>query len=280
MSHSKKFRGNIVQYGQAYNILGKQEDDLSTQESQQQLSKAQIEAQKLLQNALLQVEQTINNAQEEAANILEQAKQDAVNIQAQAQETGQQLGFNQGYQAGFNQSIEETKNIIESAETIINGAYQAQKEILKNTEKEMVRLIIAISKKVIQKELKIQPDIILKLTESAIKDLKERETVKLMLNPNSIQLLKKASPILIKKINSLETIKIIEDKSIPEGGVIVESAASKIDACVETQIEEILNKLMEEATVNPVLLNLPDSKALPKENLKNIFEQKGQEQDL
>ena len=91
---------------------------------------------------------------------------------------GQKLGYDAGYQAGYNQIIDEAANIISHSEIIIQGAYQAQKEILVNTEKEMFNLIMAIAKKVVHKELKIQPDIILHLTEAAIKELKEREAVK------------------------------------------------------------------------------------------------------
>lgn len=271
LSRQKKLRGDVVQYGSSFNVLGKQEDDLSTTESKKHLSKAQLEAQKLLQNALIQVEETINKAQAEASQILEQAKQDAATIQAQAQETGQKLGFDTGYQAGYNQAIEETNNIITSAETIINGAYNAQREILLNTEKEMLALIIAICKKIINKELKTQPDIILRLTEAAIKELRERELVKIFVNPQTVDLIKKASPILVKRINSLETIKIIEDKSIPIGGVIVESSSGKIDAQIDTQLEEIYNKLLDESIINPVMLDIPEIKNAPNQNLKDIF---------
>lgn len=260
--------------GEGYSIIGNTQDALESQESKKQLTQAQMKAQQLIQDALIQVEQTINEAQAEAAAILEQAKQDAINIQARAQETGQKLGFDSGYQAGFNQSIEETQNILASAETVINGAYQAQKEILQNTEKEMLTLVVAIAKKVIQKELKMQKDIILKITEQAIKELKDREVVKIMVNPQVVELMKKASPILQQRINGLEVIKIIEDKSIPVGGVIVESPSGKIDGQIDTQLDEIYNKLIDEASTNPVMLKLPENKAIPQENLKDIFNPK------
>ncbi|MGD9580399.1 MAG: FliH/SctL family protein [Vampirovibrionia bacterium] len=273
MSFSKqsKLSGNIIQYGQSYNVIGKLEDDLNNDASKKQLTKAQNEAQKLIQNALMQVEQTIAKAQEEAATILEQAKEDAINIQNQAQETGQQMGYDEGYQAGYNQAIEEASNIISSAETIIHGAYQSQKQILNNTEKEMLSLIIAIARKVIHKEIKTQPDIILRLTEAAIRELKERDVVKLMINPKSVELLTKASPLLVKRINSLEVIKIIDDKSVPVGGVIVESISGKIDAQVDTQIEEIYNKMLDEAAKNPMKINIPQNKTLHNNNVEDII---------
>ena len=216
----------------------------------------------------------LRKAQAEAGAILEQAKQDAINIQTQAQETGQEMGYDAGYQAGYNQAIEEASNIISSAETVIKGAYQSQKEILHNTEKEMLALIIAIAKKVIHKEIKTQPDIILRLTEAAIRELKERDVVKLMINPQSVELLTKASPLLIKRINSLEVLKIIDDISVPVGGVIVESISGKIDAQADTQIDEIYNKLLDEALKNPTKLNIPDNKTMQTENVNNIIKNK------
>jgi flagellar assembly protein FliH len=270
---TKKLNSGIVKYGNAYTIVSSQEDNLSSEEAQKHLSKAQTEAQKLLQDALIQVDQTINNAQSEAAAILEQAQTEAEKIQAQAQEAGQQMGYDAGYQEGYNQAVEEANSIICSAETIINGAYQAQKDILMNTEKEMLGLITAIARKVIQKEVKMQPDIILRMTEAAIRELKEREVVKIMVNPKTVALMTKASDILIKRINSLNTIKIIEDKSVPEGGVIVESPDGKIDASIDTQLEEIYNKLIDEAMTNPAPIDIQKAKTLSQDDVNKYINQ-------
>lgn len=269
----KKFNASQVTVGNSFNIIARTDDDVLSQESKKELTKAQSEAQKLMQEALIKVEEIIAQAQSEAAEILEQAKQDAINIQASAQETGQQIGFETGYQTGYNQSVEQTVGIITSAETIINGAYQAQREILLNSEKEMLDLIITICRKVILKELKTQPDILLRMTEAAIKELKEREMVRLMVNPECVNLLTKASPLLVKRITGLQTIKIIEDRSVPPTGVIVESISGKIDGQVDTQLEEILTKLMDEAIANPAPIDLPDPKQMPTENIKQILDQ-------
>lgn len=260
----------MVQYGQTYNILARETDDLNSPESKKELTKAQSEAQKMLQQALIQMEQTIQNAQQKAQEILNQAQMDAELIQQQAQEMGQQQGFDEGYQAGYNQAIQESLNIIEASETIINGAYQAQKEIMINSEREMIELITAIAKKIIHKELKTQPDIIIKLTESAIRELKDRDLVKVIVNPQNVEILQLAAQELKEKISSLEVIKIIEDRNIPMGGVIVESVSGKIDAQVDVQLEEIYNKLIDESIVNPALIEVSEPKMPPAQSIKNF----------
>jgi flagellar assembly protein FliH len=274
---NRKLNSSLVQYGKAYTIIASQEDNLASEESRKHLTKAQTEAQKLLQDALLQVDQTINNAQAEAAMILEQAQAEAQKIQNQAQEAGQQMGYDAGYQAGYNQAVEEAVSIISSAETIINGAYQAQGEILKNTENEMVRLVIAIAKKVIQKEIKMQPDIILRLTEAAIKELKDREEVKVMINPKQINMLTKASELFIKRINALKILKIVEDKSVPENGVIVESSSGKIDGRIDSQLEEIYNKLLDEAAANPAILDNQSTTGSTSDKVNKFLEQENRD---
>lgn len=271
---SKKITASQVKLGNSYDIISLPDDDPFSEESRKELTKAQSEAQKLMQDALIKVEEIFTQAQNEAALLLEQAKEDSINIQAKAQENGQQIGFKSGYQAGYNQSIEESVNIIANAEIIVNGAYQAQKEILLNTEKDMLELIISICKKIIVKELKTQPDIILRMTEAAIKELKEREMVRLTVNPQCVNILTKASPLLIKRINALQSIKIIEDKSVPTSGVIVESVSGKIDAQLETQLEEIYNKLLDEAITNPTEVVLPEPKSMPTGNIKKLLDNK------
>lgn len=295
MNKSQKITGQIVQYGNSYNIVGSVDEDINSEASKRHLSKAQIEAEKLIQKALMQVDETINQAQQEANDILEQAKEDAVKIQAQAQETGQKMGYDAGYEAGYNQSIGEASSIIASAETIVKGAYQSQKEILLSTEREMLNLVLAISKKVINRAFNNQPEIILRLIDITIRELKEHEEVKLIINPKNVELIKKASDLLKNQINGLHAIKIIEDKSIPITGVIVESSSGKIDAQIESQLEEIYNKLLDEAAKNPANIpikqqnpiqqpvtqkpqqqapqqNIDNPKNIPSQNLKNILD--------
>lgn len=273
---NKKITGHLVQYGETYNIAADGVHNQTNEFVKEQLDQAHSEAQKMLQEALLQVEQIIAKAENDASQILQQAQQEATNIQAKAQEVGQQIGYDQGYQAAYNQAVEEAQAIITSAETVITGAYQAQTEILMETEKRMLGLIVSIAKKVINTEITIQPGIILRITEAAIRELKDRDVVKIMVHPACVDMLTKASEILRQRVSALKVIKIIEDKSLPINGVIVESNSGRIDASIDTQVEEIFNRFLREAQNNPaqIQINQQQQQQIPPQHPPNTQQQR------
>ena len=87
--------------------------------------------------------------------------------------------------------------------------------------------------------------------DNAISQLKEKESVTIIVNPEMARKIYEISNDLKDAIHNLEHIKIVEDATIAPDGTIVESVGSRVDARVSAQIEQIAQKLFAELNKTP-----------------------------
>ena len=103
-----------------------------------------------------------------------------------------------------------------------------------------------IAEKIIRHKLELKPELLLGIISAAIEQVKDKEDIKIIVNPALLHNLYEFTEGLRETVKGLKNLKIIEDRTIPKDGVIVESVESRIDARIETQIKEIMKNLMQE----------------------------------
>lgn len=243
-----RIRSDAVILGGSY-VVGK--DNATDLYKEQILNTAKQQAEAIIAQAQAQANEIIQNATQQSESMVAE-------IQKQAHETGFQNGYNDGYQNGFNQISNELANQVKTVEVLAKATFDVKKEIIISSEKDIIELTIAIAEKIIKTKLDLAPEILIQIVKSAISDLKEKEHVKISINPENAVHLYQYSEILKELINGLKNLKIIEDKTVPIDSFIVESIDSRIDAGIKTQINEITRELITEAQQNPSLEDIPE----------------------
>ena len=202
----------------------------------------------ILENAKAQAQELINQANQQAAEIIEKAKTEAMNesgsIREEAKKLGYQEGYDTGYEDGTKKITEEMEEKVVNVDNFAKSTFDIKKRIIKSAHKDIVELICNISNKICHKSLEIDTEIISKITEDAIKSLKEKEEVNIIVNPKMAEKLWEISDEFKEKIKGLENIKIIEDPSVSSDGTIVESISGRVDSTINTQIQTITDELM------------------------------------
>lgn len=216
---------------------------------------------KKISDANINAENIVNSAKQEAARIMQQAQAQAdelmKNIEAQAFDEGLKKGHEQGYNEGYNKIVQDQSERILKVDKIAEVAKEVKKQIIKSAEKEIVELVILISEKLVKAKLDLDPDLILNIVKASIAALKDKEEVKIFVNPALSAQINEISPELKKVIQGLGSIKIIEDKTISPDGVIVESMDTRIDARFSSQIAEITKEMMSVYSKDPVFSEIP-----------------------
>lgn len=197
------------------------------------VSKAQQQAQQLLadaqQKAQLHIDNAVEQAKAQVEEIVENAKKD---------------GYQQGYEAGQNAGRQDLAAQIEAVDKFVASEFEIKKRIIKSAHNDIVNLVTAIADKICQKKLDIDDDVLYNITKCAINCLKDKETVKIFVNPNMARKIYDISESLKQDILSLQSIRIVEDSSVSEDGTIVESISSRVDSRVSSQIDEIVQKML------------------------------------
>ncbi|MBE6351571.1 MAG: flagellar assembly protein FliH [Treponema bryantii] len=237
------------------------------QEKQLMLTQAQAEADAIVKKAedaaFAEVKKQTDDAQiikadaeNEAFQIIQKAKQEAEQIIAEAQTQRDKLqleaksqGFEQGHSEGFEKGAAEVNRLIERMHKILEAVMQRREEILKDTESQIVELVILMARKVIKILSENQKNVVMANVVAALKKVRTRGAVTLRVNLEDVKLTTANISEFIKHIENVEGITVLEDSSVEKGGCIVETDFGAIDARISSQLTELENKILD---VSPV----------------------------
>jgi flagellar assembly protein FliH len=173
---------------------------------------------------------------------LKQAREKSLFIEKEAYEKG----FAQGEKDGLELGQRRIEIMIHQFREILLDIERQRKDLYKAFEKEMLQLVVDISKKVIRHELKLHEDIILATLQEALQYVVDRRKLVVHLNPVDYQYLLAHPEGLSLPPDGAGGVKVIEDHSITRGGCFLETSFGEVDATVESQFNEIVCLIWEQ----------------------------------
>jgi flagellar biosynthesis/type III secretory pathway protein FliH len=131
-------------------------------------------------------------------------------------------------------------------ETVLDELSAFRRELFKESEQEILGLIQKICEKVVGHELSVKPELIHDIIARAVSVLEREKFVKIILNPQDLQMFLRAKPELDQKFAGRAEIEVRSDPQVKIGGALVETATRQIDVSVEAMVGELLSKLREQ----------------------------------
>lgn len=196
--------------------------------AESKLAEVKQETERMVQQAQEEVEQQKGKWEQEKQQLIEETKQAAY-------KDGHEQGKNDAFRE-YEQLIEEAKKIVETA----NHDYHAKVE---QSEETILNLGIKIAEKVISKKLDDDPSAFMSIVHSVIHEVKELEQLALYVHPDQY-------PNVINQKSELEMIvdyqanlSIYPKNGLKQNQCYVESSFGRVDASVDSQLEELRAKL-------------------------------------
>lgn len=117
---------------------------------------------------------------------------------------------------------------------------QARRKLRRDAEEDLVRLAVAIARRVLNRELSVDPEAVLGIVKAALDKLDAREVERLRLNPED-------APVVRKHLEAMGALRfeIVPDERLERGAVVLETARGSLDASTETQLAEIERGLVD-----------------------------------
>ena len=219
----------------AFNEVKRQTDEAAVIKAD-----AQKEAEKIISEA---------NAQKE--QILQEAEKKVSDMKAQAEQNGYQQGYDEGIKSG-----EQSVNmLISRLHKMVEAVMRRREEILKETEQQIVELVILMTRKVVKIISETQKTTIMSNILAALKKVKTRGKVMLHVNMEDLKVSATNVEEFIKRVENVEEITVVEDSTVEKGGCIVETDFGAIDARISSQLSELEEKIMEISPVKSVKKN-------------------------
>lgn len=197
-------------------------------------------------------EKKVSNIEEQAKILLEQTQRTCEEMITKAHIEAENIkkdAFQSGYNSGIEVAKKEfDKTIQNTTQALVNAVNQLSSikdEIIKNAEKDIIELTLAIARKLVCSELRQNPDLIIEIIKEAIKAARTDDEIVIKLNPQDRILLEQNSKQITDYLKSATfnpTMKITfeDDQSIEKGGCIVVTAKNIFDMTFESRFESIL----------------------------------------
>lgn len=160
-------------------------------------------------------------------------------VLSSSREEARRSGWEQGLSEGRQAARGELKLQADRLQRIIEQLASPLAQAGQDVQDELVNLAMAIARQVVVRELSTQPEQIRDVVTQAIAALPAgNRHLRIHLHPEDAHL-------LIENIDVHEggSWKIIEDVSLTRGGCIVDAGATRIDARLETRLQDIFGRL-------------------------------------
>ena len=151
-------------------------------------------------------------------------------------------GFAQGQQAGAAAAQQETAALAKKLAATLDDLMRVRNEMIRHTEKQMVQLALAVARRVVHREVSIDPNALVTMMRVALERVSDSARVAVRLHPADHQSVAAA----LAEAGTSEQVTVTADARLARGACRIESEYGDIDAGVDAQIQEIARALLGE----------------------------------
>jgi len=144
-------------------------------------------------------------------------------------------GFSMGAESGKSEAAAEVRPVIERLSQSIKKLADLRPALRRSAEEDMVKLSIAVARRILNRELSIDPDCVQSIVRVALEKLQSREISRVRVHASC----EGAVRSCLTHLGASNQIQLAPDSSLEVGGLIFETTHGDFDASVESQLREI-----------------------------------------
>ncbi|MDY6791177.1 MAG: FliH/SctL family protein [Thermodesulfobacteriota bacterium] len=148
-------------------------------------------------------------------------------------------GFARGEKAGIASGEKKFESVINSINKGLYELIKIRQHICLETEQEIVKLTMAIARKIVCHEIRVNKATVANVVKEAMNKVEGNETVKVKLSIKDFQFITNKKPVILDKITNIENVVFEMDESISDGGCLIETESGDIDSRVEKQFQAV-----------------------------------------
>jgi flagellar assembly protein FliH len=144
-------------------------------------------------------------------------------------------GLREGEAAARARAVAEVQPVLQKLAHSIEDLAQIRGRLRKQAEGDVIKLSLAIARRVLRRELAIDHDAMRGLVMAALEKLQSQEICRVRTNPAQAA----AVTACLRESASNARVEVIPDGSLQPGGVVFETNQGNLDASVDSQLAEI-----------------------------------------
>jgi flagellar assembly protein FliH len=186
-----------------------------------------------------QADEYLETVRQEAAKIVQQAHRDAEGVRRQAEAAGRKAAEAAAERVLDEKVAKRMETLLPALEQLVSQLHDAKGELLRQWEQSALKLITAISERVIHRQLTADPAIALDLIADALQLAVGATEISLHVNSTDYERVGPQIQQLATTICRLAPSQIVPDATISSGGCRVETRFGTIDNQIESQLRRI-----------------------------------------
>jgi flagellar assembly protein FliH len=176
-------------------------------------------------------------------------------VAAERIEAIEHQAFHEGYTRGQRTADEEMERRLESVEQRLRATIEELGQLaphaMRRADREMIHLAVAMAERIVRREVRAEPALLLDMARGAIERLGERVTAVIHLNPADLE------AIVSDGSGRIGSLDVVADADLPRGGCTIRTNLGVVDAGIDAQMRELLRAMLvgdgtEEAADGPV----------------------------
>jgi flagellar assembly protein FliH len=152
-----------------------------------------------------------------------------------AEREAYQRGFNEGKGVGWEQAAAELQPVLDRLARTLAELSSLRSRIRKDAEGDLLKLSISVARRVLHRELTLDPESIEGLIRIALEKLGSRDLCRVRVHPDQEPAIRAS----MERFSNSHKVELIPDPSMQCGDVLFETAHGTIDASIEAQLREI-----------------------------------------
>ncbi|KON89090.1 flagellar assembly protein FliH [Sporosarcina globispora] len=204
--------------------------------------------QAMLNNAREEAERIVNAARLYSEKITQQINQQHEALEQEKQEVFEEArsqGFAAGAEEGRQSGLWEYNELIRMAKEVVNSAKNDYQQHIESSERTILNLGLKVAEKILGEVLEQNSDQFLFVVKRALKEARDYTEIQLHVHPVHYDLILSHKDELIRVFPKETDLYIYPDEELSNTSCIIESANGRIEASVDSQIEEVKRKLFE-----------------------------------
>lgn len=149
-------------------------------------------------------------------------------------------GYAQGERAGHEAGAKRAEATLRRLTLTLEELSRLRKSVIRETEQQMVQLALTLARRVVKREVTLDPDLVGAMAHVALDRLGQDSPATIRLNPDDY-----AAVVASRGEGWAGShVTVVADAAIARGGCLVESDFGMVDASVDAQIDELSRALL------------------------------------
>ena len=157
--------------------------------------------------------------------------------------------YQHGLEEGREQAERGLANVFKALRQSVADLDGLRDKVFRESEEDLLKLAIMIARKVIQQEITQHPQILANIIAATITDCAGLDRISIRLNPADYAVVAADRQNFFGSLCPDTSVTLAPDETISPGGCIVDTTTGTIDAQIETQLDEIYRRFMEDRSL-------------------------------